>query len=73
MSKNNAKDSSKVTLSAQSVDRAARVLCKAMARSNGTSMGDVISEALWEKANKFFHPATIKMILNREGIAFDLD
>ena len=62
----------KCKLSIEDVDKSARVLCKTLARVNGQSMGEIISEALWEKAEKGMLPGHIKDVLKRKGIGLKI-
>lgn len=65
--------SEKVCFSTKDMDKTARALCKAMARHEGTNSGDIASQAIIEKANKFFLPCTIERILKIEGIDYDIN
>ena len=63
----------KCKIAIKDVDKSARALCQSMAAVNGQSMGEVISEALWEHAIANMNSTHIKRVLKQENIEFTID
>ncbi len=67
------KNAEKDRISLKDVDKSAKILCRAMARAEGVSNGEIASQAIWKKAQEHYHPATIRLILKGDNISYDID
>jgi hypothetical protein len=61
----------KVSFSTKDMELGARVLCKAMAGSDGKTVGDIASKAIWELAERKYHPATIELIMKQAKLEWE--